>query len=60
MSEMSHLSSLQDFCFRILLTGLSLHGTNTRVLEEQPIVHLIELAGAGREADLVVFVVLCD
>lgn len=39
---------------------LALHGAHARVLEEQPVDHLVVLARAGRVRDLVVLVVLVD
>lgn len=40
------------------VVGLTLHGTDARVLEEQPVVHLVVFAAALGEGDLVVGVVL--
>ena len=37
--------------------GLPLHGTDTSVQEEQPVIHLVVLACAWREADLEVLVI---
>jgi hypothetical protein len=39
---------------------LSLHGTNTRIHEEKPIVHLVELSSTWREADFVILVITTD